>query len=293
MKEENFRECEDRVNELLPWYLNGTLSEDQARKVETHLKACPKCQKELEEIKWLSSGVKVVGGITASPHIQSEKLLLFIEEPESLSPDEKATIEKHVESCATCYNEIQTLKRVNLELVGQEEEKSESTKKVPFWEKMTEGLIWLVRKPAFAYAVAILLAYPAARWLLLQPQPPVPPVAPEKVYMLSEQTRTPAKPTVVLRDKNDRLIRLDIPFWPDLDNNLYELMIKSENGQTIFDVADFAEFGSQGMFQLVLNSDSFSDGRYVLIVKEKNKRDPSISSETNFPFQITKEEQIR
>lgn len=289
MKEENFRECKDRINELLPWYLNGTLPQEQTNQVEAHLKMCPKCQKELEEIKWLSSGVKAVGGISGLPHIQSEKLLLFIEEPENLSPDEKATIEKHIESCASCYKEIQTLKSANLELEAQEKEKKPaSAKGISFAERITETLIWLVRKPAFAYLIIVLLAYPAARWLLRQPQPPVPPVSPEKVYMLSEQTRTPAKPTVVLRDKNDRLIRLDIPLWPDLDNNSYELMIKAENGQTIFETKSFAEFGSQGIFQLVLSGDSFSDGGYVLIVKEKNKKDPSISSETNFPFQIIK-----
>jgi hypothetical protein len=291
VKEENPRECKDRINELLPWYLNRTLPQDQARKVEAHLKVCPKCQKELEEIKWLSSEVKAVGEISASPHIQSEKLLSFTEEPERLSPDERVSIEKHIKSCASCYKEMQTLKSVNLELQAKEkEEKPEFAKKSSFAEKIAESLVWLVRKPVFAYVIAILLAYPAARWLLRQPQSSIPPVAPEKVYMLSEQTRTPAKPTIVLRDKNDRLIRIDIPFWPDLDNNSYELMIKAQNGQTIFEIKSFAEFGSQGISQLVLNSDSFSDGSYILIVKEINRKDPTLSSQTNFPFRITKEE---
>ena len=49
-------ECDKRIFELLPWYVNGSLSTEETRKVEAHLKDCPTCQKELQEIKSLSSG---------------------------------------------------------------------------------------------------------------------------------------------------------------------------------------------------------------------------------------------
>ena len=281
-------DCKNELKSLLPWYLNQTLPEDEAKKVEAHLKECPKCQKELEELRWLSSGVKELGEVSASPHIESEKLVIFAEEPETLNPDEVTAIEKHLQSCSLCHEELQTLKRANLELEALEKkEKPKFAKKVSVWEKISERLIWLVKKPAFAYIIVLLLAYPAGRWLFYK-SPPSPEVASEIVYLLSEQTRITGEPTSVLRSDKDKQVRVAIPFWPDLENQSYELMINSESGETIFAIKDFTDFGDQGFFQLVLNTDFFPDDRYILILKEINKKDSTIFSETYFPFQIIK-----
>ncbi|MGB2770675.1 MAG: hypothetical protein WBC88_13200, partial [Candidatus Zixiibacteriota bacterium] len=118
--------------------------------------------------------------------------------------------------------------------------------------------------------------------------PPVPKVACERVYVLSEQTRVTAEPISVFRSSEDKEVRVGIPFWTDLDNHSYDLRINDESGQTIFTVKDFTDFGDQGFFQLLLNTDSIPDGRYNLILRETNKRDPATFSETYFPFQITK-----
>jgi len=279
-------DCKDELKSLLPWYLNQTLSEDEAKKVEAHLKECQKCQKELEELRWLSSDVKEHKELFESPHIESEKLVTFAEDPETLSPDEAAAIVKHLQSCPLCYEELQTLKSANLELEALEKkEKPKFAKEASVWEKIAERIVRLVRKPAFAYIIVILLAYPAGRWLFYK-SPPSPKVAAERVYLLSEQTRITGEPTSVLRSDKDKQVRVAIPFWPDLENQSYELKVNNESGQTIFAIKDFTDFGDQNLFQLVLNTDSISDGRYVLILRETNKKDPNISSETYFPFHI-------
>lgn len=283
-------DCRNELRNLLPWYLNQTLSEEEVRKVEAHLKECPKCRKELEELRWLSSGVKELSEAFVSPHIESEKLVIFSEEPESLDPNEATAIEKHLQSCPLCYEELQTLKRTNLELEALEkkdEPKFAEESSLP--EKIAEKLIWLIRKPAFAYIIIILLAYPAGRWLFRSSQPgmpPIPKVASETVYVLSEQTRVTAEPTSVFRSDKDKSVRVGIPFWADLENKSYELKINSESGQIIFSIKDFTDLGGQGFFQLVLNTDSIPDGRYILILRETNKKDLTIFSETHFPFQI-------
>lgn len=283
-------ECDDKLLELLPWYVNDSLSPNEKRKVEDHLKDCPRCQKELEETRWLSSGVKELAEVFASQHIESEKLVIFAEEPEMLNPDEATTIAKHLQSCPRCYAELETLKSANLELdVLEKKDRLILAKEASVWEKIKERVIWLVRKPAFAYIIVILLAYPAVRWFFEPYQPSVkliPKVASERVYLLSEQTRVTAEPTSVFRSDKDNKARIGIPFWPDLEKQSYELLIKTQNDQTIFDVKDFTDFGEQGFLQLVLNTDSIPDGRYILILRETNKREPSIFSETYFPFQI-------
>lgn len=279
-------DCKNTLRDLLPWYFNKTLSEDEAKKVEAHLKECPECQKELEELRWLSSGVKELGEVFVSPHIESEKLVIFSEEPETLNPDEATAIEKHLQSCSLCHEELQTLKSANLELKTLEKkEKPKFAKEASVWERITERVIWLIRKPAFAYIIVLFLAYPAGRWLFYK-SPPSPKIASETVYLLSEQTRITAEPTSVFRTDKDKTVRVVIPFWPDLENQSYELKVNSESGETIFAIKDFTDFGDQGFFQLVLNTDSIPDGRYILILRETNKKDPAIFSETYFPFQI-------
>ena len=284
------KDCTNKLKEMLPWYLNKTLSEDEVKKVEAHLKECPECQKELEEINLLSSEVKVNSAIFASPHIESERLVLFCEELKSLSPDESISIEKHLRSCLYCYEELQTLKRANLELESLERgTKPKLVKEASVWEKINERLIWLVRKPALAYFIILLLAYPAARWLFRTSQPgmpSIPMVSSEKVYVLSEQTRETTEPISVFRNNKDKQVRVGIPFWADLEKQSYELIINTENGQIIFSINDFTNFGNQGFSQLLLNIDSIPVGRYILIIRERNKKDPSIFSETRFPFQI-------
>ncbi len=41
-------ECQDvELSDLLPFYLNGDVTSDQATKIEIHLSACIECQQEL------------------------------------------------------------------------------------------------------------------------------------------------------------------------------------------------------------------------------------------------------
>ena len=284
-------DCKNKLRELLPWYLNHTLSDNETREVEAHLKECPACRKELEELRWLSSEVKELSEAFVSPHIEPEKLVVYLEESEKLTLVETTTIEKHLKSCDLCQEELETLKNVNLELKALEnKEKLKLAEETSFLKKIAEGLIWLVRRPAFAYIIILLLAYPAARWIFRKPPTgmlPIPKVASERVHILSEQTRLTTEPTSVFRSEKDNKVRVGMLFWPDLDRNSYELFINTESGQTIFYQKDFTGFGEQGFFQLVLNADSIPDGKYVLILRETNKKDSSISSETYFPFNLS------
>jgi anti-sigma factor RsiW len=43
------------VQELLPWFLNGTLQGEEAARVEEHLRGCPGCREELECLRVMQS----------------------------------------------------------------------------------------------------------------------------------------------------------------------------------------------------------------------------------------------
>lgn len=44
-----------RVDALLPWYVNGTLHDDESARVEAHMPECARCQRELEWLRELQA----------------------------------------------------------------------------------------------------------------------------------------------------------------------------------------------------------------------------------------------
>ena len=51
----------DVVSQLLPWYLNGTLDEEEAREVEAYLERSSEARAELDELRVLQRAVVSVG----------------------------------------------------------------------------------------------------------------------------------------------------------------------------------------------------------------------------------------
>ncbi len=91
--------CE-RTAELLPWYLNGTLTEEEANEVRRHLSECDRCRAE-------QRATAEVGAFFDS-HPSPEDLIshLLGEAGKGLS---RERIERHVSECAECREELRLL----------------------------------------------------------------------------------------------------------------------------------------------------------------------------------------
>jgi hypothetical protein len=84
------RELEDhgerihqRVWDLLPWYVNGSLAERERERVEAHLAACLRCQDEERVCRSLAGSVTAAGEVAPAPHpVQFQRLLARVEESE-------------------------------------------------------------------------------------------------------------------------------------------------------------------------------------------------------------------
>jgi len=69
-----------RVEQLLPWYANGTLAEGERRAVEEHLAACAACREELAACRECARAVDELGEIAPSPHpVQLARLMARID----------------------------------------------------------------------------------------------------------------------------------------------------------------------------------------------------------------------
>jgi hypothetical protein len=88
MRERREREDRDerihqRVWELLPWHVNGSLSGREREKVEAHLAGCPRCQAEEAACRQAAEAVSGAGESAPSPHpAQFQRLLERVEEEE-------------------------------------------------------------------------------------------------------------------------------------------------------------------------------------------------------------------
>jgi hypothetical protein len=78
----------ERTWEMLPWYVNGTLTTAEEKMVESHLASCPRCQNELDDCSAMNAALREAEEQVPSPHpVQLTRLLEKIDalpEPEQL-----------------------------------------------------------------------------------------------------------------------------------------------------------------------------------------------------------------
>ena len=73
----------ERVWNLLPWYVNGTLSLKERERVEAHLAACRRCQEEERACRLAAGAVQAAGEVAPTPHpVQFQRVLARIDEAE-------------------------------------------------------------------------------------------------------------------------------------------------------------------------------------------------------------------
>lgn len=77
----------ERVWNLLPWHVNGTLSLKERERVEAHLAACRRCQEEERACRLAAGAVQDAGEVAPTPHpVQFQRVLARIDEAERQEP---------------------------------------------------------------------------------------------------------------------------------------------------------------------------------------------------------------
>lgn len=73
-----------RIWDLLPWYVNGTLPSEERRAVEDHLAACPRCREEESACRATREALAAAGEFAPSPHpVQLARLLSRVDDLEA------------------------------------------------------------------------------------------------------------------------------------------------------------------------------------------------------------------
>ncbi len=88
-------ECEN-INELLPWYRNGSLDPVEVEVVRAHLASCDSCRQDLSDTDFAASVARV--------HLPTEALVARAEG--APSPLDPARVEAHLAACESCAEEL-------------------------------------------------------------------------------------------------------------------------------------------------------------------------------------------
>lgn len=84
MERQDRERLHERVWGLLPWYVNGTLSQRERERVEAHLEACSRCQEEAQACRRTAEAIRSAGEAAPTPHpVQLQRVLARIDEAEA------------------------------------------------------------------------------------------------------------------------------------------------------------------------------------------------------------------
>ena len=94
---------EDRIHELLPWYLTETLEPDEAAAFRDHLPGCEPCREEMAVIKKIQAEVERHGEEFLEDHPPAGRLVAALRG--ELEDDEAAKVRRHIALCTACATE--------------------------------------------------------------------------------------------------------------------------------------------------------------------------------------------
>jgi len=90
-RENHDERTHQRIWEILPWYVNGTLSGADRERVEDHMAGCRRCRDEAETCRRTAVTVKGLGEVAPSPHpVQLQRVLARIDRLEHWDEEEDA-----------------------------------------------------------------------------------------------------------------------------------------------------------------------------------------------------------
>lgn len=88
--ESQHRALHREIWNLLPWHVNGTLSERQAGRVEKHLAECAECRSEHASQQALQQRLREDDSVVQTPHASLRKLMARIEQDDQTPAADRA-----------------------------------------------------------------------------------------------------------------------------------------------------------------------------------------------------------
>lgn len=92
--------------ERLLWYAGGSAEPEDVAEIERHLATCPDCREELSTLRSLIGSLRAGAG---AGHVSVVDLVAYHDGDPAMSAADSAQVGKHVVSCASCREDLESL----------------------------------------------------------------------------------------------------------------------------------------------------------------------------------------
>ena len=200
--------------------------------------------------------------------------MLHAYELNQLPDDKKEIFEQHLLDCGFCFDEVRKFEKVSDLIIGERDVRetikgvvAEETRKAgsSFWQKTLE-LLWpqtrFVLKPAVAYFLILLMAYPAYLGIRKARE--------NEIRQVMPLNLVPNRASSASIERSDKDILLTFVFSGADPEGTYTVEIESAGGEIIYLNKNFQGFDKYGAGRLILPATKVTKGEYKLrIIDQK------------------------
>jgi len=205
--------------------------------------------------------------------------LLYTYELDLLPEEDMGKFETHLFSCEYCQTQLEGFEK-EADLLSKDDgfkkiAQKAAGRRLTSLNSIGEKLYPYLRpitsvfsKPAFAYLLIFLMIIPAYHGLKRRPDRRIRPVQTIQLFF----DRAPADDALKIRLKSDGLICF--VFEEAVSGKLYQVVIESEGGQTVFRHDAFNNFDEYGTGRLLFPQDKMKPGAYRVILTDPTSAPP-------------------
>ncbi len=248
------------MNDLIPKYLNGRMSEEEKLQFEKEVEANSELKRELAELSRLFLGIEITEKLEQN-HVDSMQLVIYAENPGELDDTTQLEISDHLKECQDCTEEYKICLEVTQNSIVKNKVRKISEKNII--QKIIGFLLppQMHLRPAVAYFALILLSvtsyYSYERFTI--PTPTV------DVYTLSTTTlRGETNKNIIEITIDEKYINLEFSM-PIVNNQMYDLTISDNLSSPIL---TFHNQIYNNQFKILVSTDQISEGDYKISVKD-------------------------
>jgi hypothetical protein len=267
---------------LLADYYSGELTLQDQLRVESHVAQCDDCKRSL-------AVMTALGGQSPEPytsdHLSPELISQYYQKQTEWPKDQAEHIRQHLDACDNCRREYEFLTGLESALEAAVSVPAKVVAKPSGWE-----LVWKwFASPVPAWALALLLAYPAANWLMKGIQPDTQDMHTSvvgPVHKLAEARRGVDGTVKIERMSGEQILRFSVPMYTIPSDMKYRFEFVHSESDTHMETQVIANYQVTGEIMLLVDGLVLRDGSYVLTIVESDKVTQNIESERTYSFKL-------
>lgn len=241
----------DTYEDMIPVYLSGKLDKSEQADLESKLAESPELRAALLEFRQISLGLKAMEAISGG-HIDSELLVAYSDNLDSLEPRARQEIERHLADCGDCREEL------TLCVLVPETDAAESGTFATFLKWLMTPKMAL--KPLHVAVVVCLLALPQLYMLSDREMGQV-----SMTELHLESVTRDIETTNTLKISPDHTV-VNLTFTiPSIDNRRYNLELYDSANQLVFTKPNHPP---ENILDVEIPTTYFHEGLYQLRIIE-------------------------